>query len=420
MEGKKKHSVLRWIGILFLLLILAAGAAALYYVRIAGEALDEITDQDESKTVFSVYVRTEDSAEKIKDTKEYTYGISVNAADNITYAQATDRLEDLLKAKPRAREYENPFELIEALKKEKVQAVVFNEAYLSSLTEVEEYEWAKEGIRRIASFAWKQEKGPEAAETSELPEKFVVYISGIDTYGDVSARSRSDVNILAVVNRETKKILMLATPRDFYVDFAATGGSKDKLTHAGIYGVEQSMDALERLYDIEIDYYVRMNFTGFVDLIDALGGVDVYSEYDFTVQNVRSYQKGWNHLSGIEALAFSRERYSFARGDYQRAANQMEVIRAVIQKAASPALLKNFRQTMDAVSGSFETNLPEKHLMELVKFQLLKKPKWQVETFTAQGTSSNEVTYSMPGQRLYVIFPDPASVAEAKQKIAEV
>lgn len=420
MEGKKKHSVLHWIGILFLLLILAAGAAALYYVRIAGKALDEITDQDESQTVFSVYVRTEDSAEKIKDTKEYTFGISVNAADNITYAQAAERLEDLLKAKPRAREYENPFELIEALKKEKVQAVVFNEAYLSSLTEVEEYEWAKEGIRRIASFAWKQEKGPEAAETSELPEKFVVYISGIDTYGDVSARSRSDVNILAVVNRETKKILMLATPRDFYVDFAATGGSKDKLTHAGIYGVEQSMDALERLYDIEIDYYVRMNFTGFVDLIDALGGVDVYSEYDFTVQNVRSYQKGWNHLSGIEALAFSRERYSFARGDYQRAANQMEVIRAVIQRAASPALLKNFRQTMDAVSGSFETNLPEKHLMELVKFQLLKKPKWQVETFTAQGTSSNEVTYSMPGQRLYVIFPDPASVAEAKQKIAEV
>lgn len=420
MEGKKKHSVLRWIGILFLLLILAAGAAALYYVRIAGKALDEITDQDESQTVFSVYVRTEDSAEKIKDTKEYTFGISGNAADNITYAQAAERLEDLLKAKPRAREYENPFELIEALKKEKVQAVVFNEAYLSSLTEVEEYEWAKEGIRRIASFAWKQEKGPEAAETSELPEKFVVYISGIDTYGDVSARSRSDVNILAVVNRETKKILMLATPRDFYVDFAATGGSKDKLTHAGIYGVEQSMDALERLYDIEIDYYVRMNFTGFVDLIDALGGVDVYSEYDFTVQNIRSYQKGWNHLSGIEALAFSRERYSFARGDYQRAANQMEVIRAVIQKAASPALLKNFRQTMDAVSGSFETNLPEKHLMELVKFQLLKKPKWQVETFTAQGTSSNEVTYSMPGQRLYVIFPDPASVAEAKQKIAEV
>lgn len=420
MEGKKKHSILRWIGILFLLLILAAGAAALYYVRIAGQALDEITDQDESKTVFSVYVRTEDSAEKIKDTKEYTFGISVNAADNVTYAQAADRLEDLLKAEPKTREYDNPFELMEALKKEKVQAVVFHEAYLSSLFEVEEYEWAKEGIRKIASFAWKQEKGPEAAETSELPEKFVVYISGIDTYGDVSARSRSDVNILAVVNRETKKILMLATPRDFYVDFAATQGSKDKLTHAGIYGVEQSMDALERLYDIDINYYVRMNFTGFVDLIDALGGVDVYSEYDFTVQNVRSYQKGWNHLSGIEALAFSRERYSFARGDYQRAANQMEVIRAVIQKAASPALLKNFRQTMDAVSGSFETNLPEKHLMELVKFQLLQRPKWQVDTYTTQGTSSNEVTYSMPGQRLYVIFPDAASVAEAKQKIAEV
>lgn len=419
MEEKKKDKALRWIGVILLLLLVAAAAVTFYYVRIAGKTLDKITDPDKSKTVFSVYVRTDDPAEKLKDTRNYTFGVCVNAADSVTYAQTEKRLEALLDTEAETHEYEDLFALLDDLKEEKVQAAVFNEAYLSSLIEAEEYGWAEEGVRSVASFAWEQEKGPEAAEISELPEKFIVYISGIDTYGDVSARSRSDVNILAVVNRATKNILMLATPRDFYVDFEATGGSKDKLTHAGIYGVSQSMNALERLYGIKIDYYLRMNFTGFVDLIDALGGVDVYSEYDFTVQNVRSYQKGWNQLTGIEALAFARERYSFARGDYQRAANQMEVIRAVIQKAASPALLKNFRQTMNAVEGSFETNIPEKLLMELVKFQLLKRPEWQVETFTTQGTASREITYSMPGQRLYVIFPDETSVAEAKQKIAD-
>ena len=163
-----------------------------------------------------------------------------------------------------------------------------------------------------------------------------MYLSGIDTYGGISARSRSDVNILAVVNTRTKNILLLSTPRDYYVDFEATGGAKDKLTHAGIYGVEQSMDALERLYDIDIDYYLRINFTGFVDIIDALGGVDVYSDYDFTVQNIKEYHKGYNHLDGLEALAFARERYSFADGDYQRARNQMEVIVPLSTKRYHP------------------------------------------------------------------------------------
>lgn len=425
-ERKREHRIWRWAGILFLLVIAAGVGAAAYYMYLARRTLDAVTEPDKEQTVFSVCVAAEDAAQKLGDTKEYTFGISINAADEITNIQVKTRLEQLLKTEPGIQAYENPFELMDALKKEEVGAVILNEAYLAGIAGAEGYEWTENGVRSIASFVWEAEREEEEKESQaeaakeKLPEKFIVYISGIDTYGAVSTRSRSDVNILAVVNTDSRKILMVATPRDFYVDFAATNGSKDKLTHAGIYGVSQSVDALERLYDIDIDYYLRMNFTGFVDLIDALGGVEVYSEYDFTVQNIRSYQKGWNRLSGIEALAFARERYSFASGDYQRAANQMEVIRAVIKKAASPALLKNFQATLAAVSNSFETDMPQKHLKELLKIQLSGQLQWEVEAFTTQGTSGSAQTYSMPGQNLYVIYPDEASVEEAKKKIEEI
>lgn len=254
---------------------------------------------------------------------------------------------------------------------------------------------------------------------AEIPASFVLYISGIDTYGGLSARSRSDVNILMAVNTTDKKILMLATPRDFYVDFAASKGQKDKLTHAGIYGVSASMDALERLYTIKIPYYLRINFSGFIQVIDALGGVDVYSDYDFTVKNIRDYHKGYNHLTGLEALAFARERYSFANGDYQRAKNQMEVIRAVIDACTSPAFLKNYRSVMKAIGGSFETNMPEDQITALAKMQLSDNREWNMDTFTADGTSAYKPTYSMPGRNLYVILPNSESVQKAKALLNE-
>ena len=253
-----------------------------------------------------------------------------------------------------------------------------------------------------------------------VPETFIMYLSGIDTYGGVSARSRSDVNILAVINTKTKNILLLSTPRDSYVEFNETGGAKDKLTHAGIYGVEASMNALECLYDVQVDYYLRINFSGFVDIIDALGGIDVNSEYEFTVDPIKTYTVGVNHLTGLEALAFARERYSFADGDYQRAKNQMEVIRAVIQKCASSSLLKNYGTVMNAVAGSFETNMPQEQIAALVKMQLSDMAQWTVSSYTTGGTSMYAETFSMPGQELYVIELDPAAVEEAKQLIQEV
>ena len=190
----------------------------------------------------------------------------------------------------------------------------------------------------------------------------------------------------------------------------------DKLTHAGIYGVEASVDALETLYGVDIAYYLRMNFTGFVEVIDALGGVSVYSDREFTVENIRTYQQGYNQLTGIEALAFARERMSFPEGDYQRAKNQMEVIRAVVEKASTPAVLGGFSSLLQAVEGNFETNLPQDQVLALASAM---GGDWQVETYTASGYSAYRETYSMPGQELYVILPDQASVEQAAALLEE-
>lgn len=420
MKAKKKWSFVV-IGLAAAVLITAVGIAV-YYSFIMKKTLQEVTTPEEPRDVFSVYVLKDDSAHSLQETKGYPYGISSGDKDLAAMQMTLAELEKALEEEPAVTAYENPFALVEGLRRQKSRAIVLNEAYLQSIAEAEGYGWTADGIRRIESFVF-QNKGEGKEETivpENIPEFFVAYISGIDTFGGLAVRSRSDVNILLAVNVPSKEILMLSTPRDYYVNFSATGGAKDKLAHAGIYGVEASIDALERLYDVDIDYYLRLNFAGFVDIIDALGGIDVYSEYDFTVQNIKDYHKGYNRLNGLEALAFARERYSFPNGDYQRAKNQMEVIKAVITKCASPAILKNYPAVMSAIAGSFETNMPEEQIAALVKMQLTDNKKWTFSSFTTDGASSYQPTFSIPGRNLYVIIPDAASVNQAKEMIEKI
>ena len=305
--------------------------------------------------------------------------------------------------------------MADALGKGERQAAVLEVAYQQSLSDARGYEWTETGMRQVGSL-YVEEEAPLPSVPQEAPERFVVYLSGSDTFGPVSTLARSDVNILAAVNTREKRLFLLATPRDFYVSFSQTGGAMDKLTHAGIYGVEASVDALDTLYVVDIAYYLRMNFTGFVEVIDALGGVSVYSDREFTVENIRTYQQGYNQLTGIEALAFARERMSFPEGDYQRAQNQMEVIRAVVEKASTPAVLGGFSSLLQAVEGNFETNLPQDQVLALASAM---GGDWQVETYTASGYSAYRETYSMPGQELYVILPDQASVEQAAALLEE-
>ena len=284
--------------------------------------------------------------------------------------------------------------------------------------------WAQQGLSALGSMTSGLLTGAEANQITKEP--FVVYLSGVDNRGELTEKARSDVNILAVVNPKTKRVALVNTPRDYYVDLAGTD-SKDKLTHAGLYGVETSMATLGNLYGVNVEHYIRINFAGFINIIDAIGGVDVYSDQAFTsvgspgYYDPTTFAEGWNHLDGKSALAFARERHAFASGDIQRGINQMKVIDAMVNKLKSPALLMGFSKLMDAAADCFVTSLSQDQITALVRMQLSDLASWDIQSCSVTGTSGkSSKCYSAKGQSLYVMKPDENSVNEAKALIASV
>ena len=284
--------------------------------------------------------------------------------------------------------------------------------------------WAQQGLAALDNMTNGLLTGAEANKITKEP--FVIYLSGVDTRGELTEKARSDVNILAVVNPQTKQVALINTPRDYYVDLAGTN-SKDKLTHAGLYGVETSMATLGNLYGVNVDQYLRINFAGFISIIDAVGGVDVYSDQAFTsvgspgYYDPTTFAEGWNHLDGKSALAFARERHAFASGDIQRGINQMKVIDAMMNKIKSPTVLMSFSKLMDAVSDCFVTSLSQEQISALVRMQLASLSDWDIQSYTVTGTGGkSSQCYSAKGQSLYVMKPDENSVNQAKELIASV
>ena len=284
--------------------------------------------------------------------------------------------------------------------------------------------WAQQGLTALDSMTSGLLTGAEANKITKEP--FVVYLSGVDNRGELTEKARSDVNILAVVNPTTKQAALINTPRDYYVDLADTD-SKDKLTHAGLYGVETSMATLGNLYGVNVEHYLRINFAGFINIIDAIGGVDVYSDQAFTsvgspgYYDPTTFAEGWNHLDGKSALAFARERHAFKTGDIQRGINQMKVIDAMVNKLKSPALLMGFSKLMDAAADCFVTSLSQEQISALVRMQLGDLANWDIQSYTVTGSGAKSTKcYSAKGQSLYVMKPDENSVNEAKALIAAV
>lgn len=268
----------------------------------------------------------------------------------------------------------------------------------------------------------------DLTKTVETPksvkgDSFNIYVSGIDTYGPISSVSRSDVNIIMTVNRETKKILLTTTPRDSYVSIADGGNNqKDKLTHAGIYGVDASIHTLENLYGIDLNYYARLNFTSFLKLIDLIGGIDVYNDQEFRAHtNGKFYPVGNVHLDSEQALGFVRERYSLADGDRDRGRNQQKVIVAIIQKLTSSEALKNYDTIIQGLQDSLQTNMPIETMISLINTQLEQGGSYQVTSQDLKGTGQMGLpSYAMPDSNLYMMEISDSSLESVKTAIKDV
>lgn len=400
-------------------------------VKKASDTLSDISNMLEEMAQMSVYVFDGDKAQSIEDAKDYDFGI-LSSLDRDNTDQALERIEEHIGQSVRTVEFGSITRLADAMMDNKVQAIILNEEYVKMLAEWEDEEGEEpetshaakrdypkfaDSLRRLAAYEIQSKRSQTKEQNNG---KFIMYISGIDTWGGISTRSRSDVNIMAVINTQTKQVLLISTPRDYYVPLSISNGVKDKLTHAGIYGVQCSMDTLSMLYDTEIDYYFRVNFSGFEKIIDELGGITVWSDYEFDVQPDFHYKKGDNYLSGLEALAFARERYTLPGGDNARGHNQMNVIISVMDKLSSSAILSNYSGILESLEGTFETDMSYNTIASLVRQQLADGTKWDISSYAVTGTGSMNSTYSMGSQKVYVMNPNYESVDHAKELIQKV
>lgn len=409
-----------------LTVILAAGC--LFASSMAAEfydAMQQITNVPKPNAERNIYVLADDPAQTIADAADYTFG-TVSGYDEHCTKQVLTALETEFSAAPRVQEFASVTDMLDALYEKQVDAVILNGGYLSILEEDSRYVLFGEETRVLYTVPVVEEGDVELPAITPETESnisntpFVLYLSGQDGYAQNLAVSRSDVNILMVVNPNTKQILMINTPRDYYVVHPWGSGARDKLTHCGIYGIDCSIKALEGLYGVEINYYAQINFEGFKKLIDEIGGITVYSDKTFT-DGSSQIVAGINELNGEEALCFARDRYHQEGGDNGRGKNQMKVIQAVIEKVTTGnTFIKKYAAIFDSLDGMFATSVTIDQISQLARMQLADMASWNIRTFAVSGYGDTRTTYSMPGTNAYVMHPDQKSVDYASELIQRV
>lgn len=449
---KKPSSLRRVRRIVSIALALVMTAGSILITHMASRlsrTMDSITaDETDDKQIsayIGVYVMSSNNASQIDDLKAETFGIMDNF-DQTNTQYAVNYINQQTGANISTTGYPSMVELAQALYDDSSHVIILNEAYSGALTGFDQFvnfDTETKEILRIpvyvendsrndlvsgsASSEEKMKAIDAAASKSDITSSpFIIYLSGSDTRDEMLVTSRSDVNLLMVINPTSKQILLLNTPRDYYVENPAGDYAYDKLTHCGIYGIENSEKALENLYNLNVDYYMQINFTGFENLVDAIGGITVNSPVAFSANDIDGggydFTEGENDLNGKEALMFARERHAFATGDNARGENQMRVITAVIDKITSDGatVLLNYDKIMDSIEGMFMTDLSDSDLAAIVKMQLTDNAKWNVKSYAVTGSDGSEYTYSAPSSLAYVMYQDADKVSTATALVNKV
>lgn len=373
---------------------------------------------------YGVFVLKDDKSKELEDIKDYTFGVPDNYDVDDLY-QAVLTIEDQLKTTIKVKRYSDVAKLANAILKKECEAIIADESQMNMIKEAGDtsdddknngpYSDFGKKVKCIRVINVKNQLAP-IEDPGNINERcFTVLLSGVDTDGNVTNKSQSDVNVLLSVNPMNNQIVVVSTPSDYYIPLSISGKQKDKLCYAGNYGIDVSMKTLAKLYGTEVDYFVRMNFTGFKDIIDELGGIDIESDYAFETVGYK-FKKGLNkNVNGNAALAFSRERKSLDKGDVARGENQMRLIEAVIDKTSSRSILNNYDKILKNISESFQTNMSINTIKTLVKMQLSKADDWKIFTYTVGAQKGVEYTYSIPSLKMHVLKPDYETVKKASK-----
>jgi len=416
LNSRRSKTKKRKIGAVLAVMLIAALGVGSFYMYSTYNLFTTITAASKQTEDFHVIVLAEGSYDELTDIKGKK--VYVTAAKSKTIQDAKGKL--MTEADISYEETENYMEAGHKLIKEDGKTednIIFlnNPCYEILCEEIDGF---KKGTKIIHTITVEIETGDFAKRVDVTKDPFNVYISGIDTSGTIANVARSDVNMIMSVNPETRQILLTSVPRDMYLPLHSYGAN-DKLTHSGIYGIQETTATVEDWLGIDINYYLRVNFTTLTDIVDAIGGIDVESTYNFSSSvSDYSYTAGTNHLSGEAALYFARERKSLPGGDNERIKNQQRVLTAIIDKmTSSTVLLTKYTQLLGAVGDKMQTSMSEDDISAIVKMQLGDMSGWNIETNSIKGKGAMMETYSMPGRKLSSVIPDEESVVEAQKKI---
>ena len=419
----KRIGKLPLVGKIISILVCIFLIVANYYMIITNKAIETVTEETVYNSVYlDVIVLKDDPAENIRDAKDYTFGTQATYQP-LNLNQAIDEIESEVGKKISTKDYDSVMNQISALYSHEVGAVIYNRNFKSTIQSVREN--FEDEVRVIKTIELRDTVSIKSnSNVNVTSEPFLFYISGNDEYGELTVEGgRSDVNIIVAVNPVSREILMITTPRDYYVIFPGiTNGTRDKLTHAGVYGTQCQLDTLNELYDINIDYYCKVNFSSLIDIVNAIGGVDVYNEmeFEFDESDGLIIPEGWVHLDGYTALCFCRERHSFEDGDAARARHQQAVIEAIINKLLSSTGFSAYSQLIKTLERCCVTNMPKESISALVKKQLSEGGSWNITKVAAEGLGMLQTTYSMGNMGLYVTMPYAKSLQNIRTMLDQL
>lgn len=401
-----------------------------YYLYSTNATLETVTDQSSlSKNTVSVVALNSSSLEDVNSLN----GTKIGVLRTIGKESTKKSLSDLKKNNVTytKKTYDNMLGILKALYDGEVDAIVLNEAYRSNVCDLEDYTNFNNDTKVIHKTVYYTKENSSLLAVSDITSKpFSILISGNDSFGSLDETSRSDVDMLVTINPVTSTILMTSIPRDSYVeevcdDYACNYGAYDKLTHTGLYGVDTTKDTVENLLGIDINYVFRVNFTSMIDIVDALGGIDIdvaegmaVSRF-YTNSTLEGVHEGTNHLDGKRALAYSRERKAYIDGDVQRARNQQQVLQAMFKKATSSEIITKYTSLLKALTHAFDTNMSTKEITSFIKYQIQAKPSWKFEQYVLKGDNDLQVSPEL-GSEVSVIQLYPSSIHTAAEKIQAV
>jgi len=412
---KKKIKIINMVILTLFSIVFGFG---IFYIDKTINFVDKISEETSQNKEYYISVLINSSIKEIKDLKNKKIGL-YNSGSQKNSLKATEKLTKTISFQ--TTKYEDVIEMFESLNNNEIDAVLIDNTIINLLES--ELNYLNVSLKKIFTFSINIETEDIVKVVDVTTTPFNIYVSGGDAYGSIDRVTNTDVNIVVSVNPKTQQILITSIPRDYYVNLIGLEDTNamDKLTHAGYYGIETSVKTVEKLLDTEINYYVKINFSTIENLVNAIGGINVYSDFAFTASDhIHTYNYGNNYLDGAAALMFARERKSFSNGDIQRVKNQQKVIKEIINKiTSSTVLISKYTTLLDSMSNYFQTNLDSKSVSRLVKFQLNKMYSWQISNQTLIGTDLYTYTYSFPSMELYVMKPNNEVVEEAQHKIKE-